>query len=677
MSPIHVFRSCDLVSRSSMTSESCSNESSQVFDPSLSLKATISPEFLHTNSRAHEFVFGAIAELVDNSRDAMANNLHIDFTPNDEYGGLLSILDDGCGMDRKEAISVVSFGHSLKRMEPGMIGQYGNGLKSGAMRIAKDFIMFTKKDGLLTCLLLSRTFHEKYSLKEVFVPVASFTLESGSAVMYCDSQIQAEMHSQSVDVICRHTPFDSQDALFEQFERISGTSGTLIILFNLRHLGTGDFELNFDFPNDIRLTNFEEQREEERSSLRAYLSILYLNPRMKIYLCGKKVQTTRVLSTLLNPYKYSYNALNLKPCAFEEFEKCAQEVREVNEMLRMSSSALDEFEAKYRGRIHISKTLIKVQQLLAKARSDMEAERDEAEKRVVSAMEASSNSTPLMFYFGLNVHHRNRYGCMLYNNGRLIEMYVKMDAQKENDPTMKCLGVVGVVDVPYSVLEPTHNKQGFANTLEYLALLRAINDHMEQYWKDINLGNDGRRSVKLFWEHFGYDDSEWSSECLSLAEFRKQRYLKIGHSVQCDKCLKWRHFEYHPPYEVDGIPENWCCDDHPNSDLRGCSQPEEPIKVEEGKLVRQRSPDLPAKNHSPPSGRGVERRPDSRNRRSSSATVNGNGFIRRLRRPKRKADQQKQCQEKQEKQQDSEKYFNVKAEPPKIHCSLMLNHVLH
>ncbi|KAK6036914.1 hypothetical protein COOONC_25581 [Cooperia oncophora] len=65
--------------------------------------------------------------------------------PNEEYGGMLSILDDGCGMDRKEAISVVSFGHSLKRMEPGMIGQYGNGLKSGAMRIAKDFIMFTKK----------------------------------------------------------------------------------------------------------------------------------------------------------------------------------------------------------------------------------------------------------------------------------------------------------------------------------------------------------------------------------------------------------------------------------------------------------------------------------------------------------------------------------------------------
>uniref|UniRef100_A0A0N4W735 ABC transmembrane type-1 domain-containing protein n=1 Tax=Haemonchus placei TaxID=6290 RepID=A0A0N4W735_HAEPC len=103
-------------------------------------------------STTHEFVYGAIAELVDNSRDAMANNLHIDY----EFFVYFTL-----------AISVVSFGHSLKRMEPGMIGQYGNGLKSGAMRIAKDFIMFTKKDGLLTCLLLSRTFHEMYSLKEV------------------------------------------------------------------------------------------------------------------------------------------------------------------------------------------------------------------------------------------------------------------------------------------------------------------------------------------------------------------------------------------------------------------------------------------------------------------------------------------------------------------------------
>ncbi|VDO69049.1 unnamed protein product [Heligmosomoides polygyrus] len=611
--------------------ESGSNESGPTFDTSIFHRATISYEYLHTNSTTHEFVYGAIAELVDNSRDAMANNLHIDFTPNEQCGGMLSILDDGCGMDRKEAISVVSFGHSLKRMEPGMIGQYGNGLKSGAMRIAKDFIMFTKKDGLLTCLLLSRTFHEMYSLKEVFVPVASFTLEGGTRAMYCDSHTQAKMHSQSMDVIYNHTPFDSQDALFEQFERIQGPSGTLIVLFNMRRIETGDFELNFDTPYDVRLSQFEQQREEERNSLRAYLSVLYLNPRMKVYLRGKKVLTTRILTTLLYPYKYSYMAKNLKTCATKEYERCEQKVKEVKEMLRLSSSALGEFEAKHRGQnIHTNKTLRIEQRLLAKARSDMEAKKEQAEKRAALALKAKNNPTPLTFYFGINIHHRNRYGCMLYNNGRLIEMYVKTAVQKEkNDLMMKCLGVVGVVDVPYSILEPTHNKQSFENKREYLSLLRAMNDHMEQYWKDINLaGSDGPSGIKTFWKNFGYENSDWTSECTNLAEHRKKRYLRIGHTVQCDKCLKWRHVEYHAPYEVNGIPENWCCDNHPNSMYRGCSKPEEIAKVKEGKLVRQKSPEPLVKSLSTSANRAVERKPEP-SRTPSSATSNGSGSNRR------------------------------------------------
>ena len=37
----------------------------------------------------------------------------------------------------------------------------------GSMRIGKDFILFTKKDNKLTCLFLSRTFHEEEGLDEV------------------------------------------------------------------------------------------------------------------------------------------------------------------------------------------------------------------------------------------------------------------------------------------------------------------------------------------------------------------------------------------------------------------------------------------------------------------------------------------------------------------------------
>lgn len=41
------------------------------------------------------------------------------------------------------------------------------------MRIGKDFILFTKKEDTMTCLFLSRTFHEEEGIDEVsFILVA-------------------------------------------------------------------------------------------------------------------------------------------------------------------------------------------------------------------------------------------------------------------------------------------------------------------------------------------------------------------------------------------------------------------------------------------------------------------------------------------------------------------------
>ncbi len=63
-------------------------------------KAQLSFEYLHTNSTTHTFLFGALAELVDNSRDAGARNLDI-YTckdPSLRGGFYLAFLDDGCGM---------------------------------------------------------------------------------------------------------------------------------------------------------------------------------------------------------------------------------------------------------------------------------------------------------------------------------------------------------------------------------------------------------------------------------------------------------------------------------------------------------------------------------------------------------------------------------------------------
>ena len=46
------------------------------------------------------------------------------------------------------------------------------------MRIGNDLMLFTKKDGIYTCLFLSRTFHEEEKLEEVIYIVIDFLVRS-------------------------------------------------------------------------------------------------------------------------------------------------------------------------------------------------------------------------------------------------------------------------------------------------------------------------------------------------------------------------------------------------------------------------------------------------------------------------------------------------------------------
>lgn len=66
-----------------------------------------------------------------------------------------------------EAENVIVFGSSKKTNEEENVGMYGNGLKSGSMRLGKDMMVFTKKDEVLTCLMISRTFFKEENVTQV------------------------------------------------------------------------------------------------------------------------------------------------------------------------------------------------------------------------------------------------------------------------------------------------------------------------------------------------------------------------------------------------------------------------------------------------------------------------------------------------------------------------------
>lgn len=65
----------------------------------------------------------------------------------------------------------------------------------------------------------------------------------------------------------------------------------------------------------------------ERRSLRAYVSIIYSDPRMKVYLQGRKVQTKRLVSYLYKPRMYHYASKTFKTRAEAEVSRAKEEVK--------------------------------------------------------------------------------------------------------------------------------------------------------------------------------------------------------------------------------------------------------------------------------------------------------------------------------------------------------------
>lgn len=69
-----------------------------------------------------------------------------------------------------------SFGYSDKTAVNGVqpIGMYGNGFKSGSMRLGKDAIVLSKSKKTLCVGMLSQTYLEDIKAEQIIVPIVSF-----------------------------------------------------------------------------------------------------------------------------------------------------------------------------------------------------------------------------------------------------------------------------------------------------------------------------------------------------------------------------------------------------------------------------------------------------------------------------------------------------------------------
>ncbi|XP_055003508.1 ATPase MORC2 isoform X4 [Sorex araneus] len=535
-------------------------------------RAQLTFEYLHTNSTTHEFLFGALAELVDNARDADATRIDIYAERREDLRGgfMLCFLDDGAGMDPSDAASVIQFGKSAKRTpESTQIGQYGNGLKSGSMRIGKDFILFTKKEDTMTCLFLSRTFHEEEGIDEVIVPLPTWNARTRDPVTD-----NVEKFAIETELIYKYSPFHNEEEVMNQFMKIPGDSGTLVIIFNLKLMDNGEPELDITSnPKDIQMAETSpEGTKPERHSFRAYAAVLYIDPRMRIFIHGHKVQTKRLSCCLYKPRMYKYTSSRFKTRAEQEVKKAEHVARIAEEKAREAESKARTLELRLGGDLtRDSRVMLRQVQNTAitlRREADVKKRIKEAKQR------ALKEPKELNFVFGVNIEQRDLDGMFIYNCSRLIKMYEKVGPQLEGG--MACGGVVGVVDVPYLVLEPTHNKQDFADAKEYRHLLRAMGEHLVQYWKDIAIA---QRGIIKFWDEFGYLSANWNQPPSSDLRYKRRRSMEIPITIQCDLCLKWRTL----PFQLNSVekeyPDTWVCSMNPNPEQDRCEASEQKQKV--------------------------------------------------------------------------------------------------
>ncbi|NWZ70970.1 MORC2 protein, partial [Acrocephalus arundinaceus] len=476
-----------------------------------------------------------------------------------------------------EAASVIQFGKSAKRSpESTQIGQYGNGLKSGSMRIGKDFILFTKKDNTMTCLLLSRTFHEEEGIDEVIVPLPTWNARS------CEPMTDnMEKFAIETELIYKYSPFKSEREVMDQFNKIRAEKGTLVIIFNLKLMDNGEPELDVTSdPQDIQMAETPpEGTKPERRSFRAYAAVLYIDPRMRIFINGHKVQTKRLSCCLYKPRMYKYTSNRFKTRAEQEVKKAEHVARIAEEKAREAESKARALELRLGGDLTRESrvTLRQVQNSAITMRREADVK-----KRIKDAKQrALKEPKELNFIFGVNIEQRELDGMFIYNCSRLIKMYEKVGPQLEGG--MACGGVVGVVDVPYLVLEPTHNKQDFADAKEYRHLLKAMGEHLAQYWKDVAIA---QRGIVKFWDEFGYLSANWNQPPSSELRYKRRRAMEIPTTIQCDACLKWRTLPFQLSSVEKNYPDSWVCSMNPDPEQDRCEAAEQKQKVPLGTLKK-------------------------------------------------------------------------------------------
>ncbi|KAK3135193.1 hypothetical protein QOZ80_5BG0415870 [Eleusine coracana subsp. coracana] len=237
------------------------------------------PIFQHENGSYHCWIFGAIAELLDNVVDEIPH-------------GATKVLIDVVPHPRDK--------------RPSLLIQDGEGFKAGVSCLGANVIVFTRcvntRISTQSIGLMSHVAEDDKYREHIRGPMVHYKYDpiSGGTVRY---EQHPGQFSINMSTLIQLSPYNSEEELLQNFNDL-GPHGTKIIVFNLLRNNQGHLNLDFDTDKkDIRnndatmLTRYEGL--EDKNSL-AYVSILYLGlPKyFKIVLRGEEVQLHNIAAEL-------------------------------------------------------------------------------------------------------------------------------------------------------------------------------------------------------------------------------------------------------------------------------------------------------------------------------------------------------------------------------------------
>ena len=326
-------------------------------------RARLTTQFLESNASTHESVFGAIAEIVDNAYDSGSKKLEIDIgKPDGDSCGDYYILmrDSGCGMSPTDVANVIAYGWTSKTDDPLMIGMYGNGLKSGSMRVGNDCLIMTKRNNECSALMISRTFIENKTNKEneVICPCPSWKIVADKTSGQVDklpmhetktfTNLDAEAleitrHDTEVDLLLKYSPFSTEEELLGEFDQLA-ESGTCIYLYNLSLTEQGQPELCIDYNGHDEqqddLIDVGNHDDQAISSLRTYLMSLYLKPKMEIYLRQTLIRPIRVQDLMHERRKFILPQQKFRSIAKSKIATLKDQAKKMEQKARKAKGAV-------------------------------------------------------------------------------------------------------------------------------------------------------------------------------------------------------------------------------------------------------------------------------------------------------------------------------------------------